>query len=59
LFTNGLSHKQKDIEAFVIHPGMVLETDIGISTVVDEASWKHAWDMAKEMNVVPPTVKNV
>lgn len=37
LFTTSLSQKQKGIGAFVIHPGMVLET--GIGKAVEEASW--------------------
>jgi NAD(P)-dependent dehydrogenase (short-subunit alcohol dehydrogenase family) len=57
LFTKGLSLKYKDIQAFVVHPGMVNET--GIGNTVDEASWKQAWEIAKEMNVAPPTVKNL
>ncbi len=56
LFTKGLSQKQKDIGAFVVHPGMVLET--GIGGAVDEASWKQAWEMDKQMNIAPPTAKN-
>jgi NAD(P)-dependent dehydrogenase (short-subunit alcohol dehydrogenase family) len=40
LFTTGLSQKQKGIQAFVVHPGMVNETSI--SSAVDEASWKQA-----------------
>jgi NAD(P)-dependent dehydrogenase (short-subunit alcohol dehydrogenase family) len=38
LFTKGLRQKQKTIEVFVVHPGMVNGTGIGAS--VDEASWK-------------------
>jgi|SRR5277367_1884456 len=36
---------------------MVNET--GIDAAVDEASWKQAWEIAKEMNVAPPTVKKL
>lgn len=57
LFTNGLSQKQKDIEAFVVHPGTVLET--GIGAAADEASWKQSWEIGKEMSVAPLTAKKL
>lgn len=57
LFTTSLSRKLKDIEAFVVHPGLVLET--GIGKAVDEASWKEVWEMTEKMNIPKPTAKNM
>jgi hypothetical protein len=37
---------------------LVLGLHLG-DAVVDEASWKQAWEIAKEMNVAPPTVKSL
>lgn len=57
LFTVGLAKKRKEIKAFVLHPGMINETNIGAN--VDEESWKQAWAMAKEMGIPPPTRKTL
>jgi hypothetical protein len=41
----------------VIHLGIVLETGIGVA--VDDTSRMRVWEMAKEMNVAPPTARDM